>query len=733
MTAVNETSKRAFGPPLTVIDASRDPLKVLKLLMEGPGPNPKTGILFINFKGIPVARAHTPFDLIYMDEDLRVLQAAEISPTSSFQKFKGQPETALVLPPRCIHDSKTFTGDQIAIHVQMTGEPETVPARPAATKMPRVVPASAPKSYNVPASPAGAHASGSLLRGAGASIKKPASASNEEERIPAAIVESASTPTVAVPDASTVGVSPAVAAEEAATPVTAAPVAESPAPAPSSSVEAEEKAPELSAVPEAIVEPAIKQVAEVEKPPVEASVDGVRIEAEAKPLSEKQSTAETVAEAAPEPVEQAASLATEEIAAEAVVEATPGTVVEVVPEALPEAVDEPVPMAAALPSGRVEAPVEAPQAVATAVPNVEALPEAATQVEVEAPNTPREDPDEIWLAQAKPGQRGERAEPVQEAAVPEPDVAAALKDELVEDARTVTLAPTEAIPPVAPIIEILKSEEAVPEVPPHPSEPSPVLVPPAPTPEDQAGVGPPPSAPEKPALPAEPHLVIVRSQRPKNPKGKSFVAQPAEPDTSLASLFSAGIGTPPPPTSLPPPPSAEEQKKLEKADSLSKRWDVRLIYKLFPELSPEYRPDIEPPRIDPIKEMQKKKPEPKAPKKVRFLSTLYPDLQLDTVKDRQRRARRAPRIAVPGLVGYYFTGGKPVPYEIRNISVTGFYMLTTVRWSPGTIIRVTLQIADSDGENPADTITVHSRVVNWDRTGAGFEFVLPGFMEDDHK
>ena len=81
------------------------------------------------------------------------------------------------------------------------------------------------------------------------------------------------------------------------------------------------------------------------------------------------------------------------------------------------------------------------------------------------------------------------------------------------------------------------------------------------------------------------------------------------------------------------------------------------------------------------------------------------------------------------MVGYFYSSGKAEPHEISNFSVTGFYMKTDERFLPGTVIRVTLQVAGTDGTNPGDSLTLHSRVVNWDEHGGGFEFVLPGFLE----
>jgi hypothetical protein len=173
--------------------------------------------------------------------------------------------------------------------------------------------------------------------------------------------------------------------------------------------------------------------------------------------------------------------------------------------------------------------------------------------------------------------------------------------------------------------------------------------------------------------------------------------------------------------------SAQIEQGRKALASLKRRWDVRLLYMLFPELDPSYRPEFQAPVVDFRKDVFQTG-SPKLSRKIQILSWFYPDLQLDTVHQRQREHRRAPRIPQPGLVGYYFTGGKAEPHEIRHLSVMGFYMVTEERWLPGTVIRVTLQMR-GEAEDPADSVTVLSRSVNWDEQGGGFEFVLPGFID----
>jgi len=84
--------------------------------------------------------------------------------------------------------------------------------------------------------------------------------------------------------------------------------------------------------------------------------------------------------------------------------------------------------------------------------------------------------------------------------------------------------------------------------------------------------------------------------------------------------------------------------------------------------------------------------------------------------------RRGERMALPGLVAFYFTGGAPNPHEIVNISSSGLYLRSRELWSPNTLVRMTLE-----REDPAlgdkKSISVLARVVRVDDGGIGHEFV----------
>ena len=96
---------------------------------------------------------------------------------------------------------------------------------------------------------------------------------------------------------------------------------------------------------------------------------------------------------------------------------------------------------------------------------------------------------------------------------------------------------------------------------------------------------------------------------------------------------------------------------------------------------------------------------------IRFLRWLSTD---------RRAAKRHP---LPGLVAYYWTGGAPQAFHIADISSVGLYLLTDERWFPGTMILMTLQRTNTDGDDPDDFISVLTRVIRWGTDGVGLTFV----------
>jgi uncharacterized membrane protein (UPF0127 family) len=85
--------------------------------------------------------------------------------------------------------------------------------------------------------------------------------------------------------------------------------------------------------------------------------------------------------------------------------------------------------------------------------------------------------------------------------------------------------------------------------------------------------------------------------------------------------------------------------------------------------------------------------------------------------------RGSKRHPLPGLVAYYWTGGAPQAFHIADISTNGLYLLTDERWFPGTMILMTLQRTNTDGDDPDDFISVLTKVIRWGSDGVGLSFV----------
>jgi hypothetical protein len=79
----------------------------------------------------------------------------------------------------------------------------------------------------------------------------------------------------------------------------------------------------------------------------------------------------------------------------------------------------------------------------------------------------------------------------------------------------------------------------------------------------------------------------------------------------------------------------------------------------------------------------------------------------------------------PLLVAFYWDGAAPRAHQVQDISSTGFYLLTTERWLPGTMVTMTLQRTDvTNGHSGAEPhIPVLSKVVRLDKDGVGFTFI----------
>jgi hypothetical protein len=73
------------------------------------------GLWMAPFRGIPTTEILTPFDLVYLDENCRVIDVVESFPTFSVNPSSPRAASALALPTHSIFSSQTQSDDQLVI------------------------------------------------------------------------------------------------------------------------------------------------------------------------------------------------------------------------------------------------------------------------------------------------------------------------------------------------------------------------------------------------------------------------------------------------------------------------------------------------------------------------------------------------------------------------------------------------------------------------------------------
>ena len=97
--AFNTTRDCFLSSEVTLIDTALDPLRVLKVLVEGLAEGAETGLWLTPLTTIPMVPRISPFDIVYLDKNHQITQAVELLPGIDFPSFESPSASALVLPP----------------------------------------------------------------------------------------------------------------------------------------------------------------------------------------------------------------------------------------------------------------------------------------------------------------------------------------------------------------------------------------------------------------------------------------------------------------------------------------------------------------------------------------------------------------------------------------------------------------------------------------------------------
>jgi uncharacterized protein len=108
----NQTRESFLSLELTAVDVT---LEKLRHLIERFAARMDSSLWIAPYRGMPLELGHFPVDLIYLDENYRVIQEVESFSASVVEPLEDEAASALVLPVHTIFSSQTQPGDQLVI------------------------------------------------------------------------------------------------------------------------------------------------------------------------------------------------------------------------------------------------------------------------------------------------------------------------------------------------------------------------------------------------------------------------------------------------------------------------------------------------------------------------------------------------------------------------------------------------------------------------------------------
>jgi hypothetical protein len=156
--AYNKTRANVLSSKVTVINAVSDPLRVLKVLVEGLALHEDTALWLTPLKTLPTVPRISPYSLVFLDRDCQVVKAMELAPSAQVPRCDVQAESVLVLPIHTLNASQTTAGDSVVICLaeELQLQPTPIlnpPPIPIAPPIPTSVSAAVKTSISIPPLP----------------------------------------------------------------------------------------------------------------------------------------------------------------------------------------------------------------------------------------------------------------------------------------------------------------------------------------------------------------------------------------------------------------------------------------------------------------------------------------------------------------------------------------------------------------------------------------------------
>ena len=111
----NETRENLLMSCVSVIDTRTDPLKTVKVLIEGLAPDDRAGLWLKPLKSIPAVPRLSAYDLVYLDREGCVVRGMELAPDDEVPRVDTSAASALLLPLHTFKASQVQPGDRVVV------------------------------------------------------------------------------------------------------------------------------------------------------------------------------------------------------------------------------------------------------------------------------------------------------------------------------------------------------------------------------------------------------------------------------------------------------------------------------------------------------------------------------------------------------------------------------------------------------------------------------------------
>jgi len=114
----NATRGCRLNSKITIADSAREPLKVLKVFIEGLARDGESSLWLTPLVFTPNIMRLFPFDFAYLDSDLKVIEAVGLPPGIPLPQFNSKVASALIVPFDTFSSTGTCAGDQLIVCVE---------------------------------------------------------------------------------------------------------------------------------------------------------------------------------------------------------------------------------------------------------------------------------------------------------------------------------------------------------------------------------------------------------------------------------------------------------------------------------------------------------------------------------------------------------------------------------------------------------------------------------------